>query len=288
MGVRLDERWLREKMTLATHSVDVSVRTRSQDELIMMLQSTETLETWGRGLARKYGRVNDWEELTQVITEHLIRYVRTMAPDRADHFDQVERVAAHLYFHSKDAVVAWLDSAAVTVASAMAGASRRHRRSHIARNEFIAKFGREPSAHELVAWMNAEAYRTRKDPQKQGMLVTPQDVEGVALNPYSVDYQADGELTDGRGIPTDDTATRARGELSVTIRQLGVLADEMYPEVTEPTVREVLSVWMDLVLDNEVPSILAVSTQLDLSRPRARERMQQVEGVLARLRTELN
>lgn len=286
MGIRLDEGNLREMLHLAVRTVDPTERQRSQDAFLSYLHDTETLETWGRGLANHYGRPRDWEDFVQVVSEELVRYIRSMSPESAGKFEEIDRVAAHLYFKAKAAVASWLDSPAVTVATAMAGISRRYRQSIVARNEYIAQHGREPSDAELVEHINAHAYATRKDPKKQGALVTESDVAGTMLQPYSMDWQTpDGDFAaDSFGSPTDDVGVRERGELSVTVRRLGELSDEMFPQIVSPTVREVLAVWMDFVLDNEPLTVTAVASYLQVPRQTAKERMGQVDQVLARVR----
>lgn len=283
MGVRLDESDLRSILVLSVNDGDPAEQAKHQDRLIRHLYDTETLEVWGRSLAKHYGRPNDHEEITQVVTEELIRYVRTITPDL---LSQIDRVATHLYFKAKTAVVRWLDSPAVTVAGQMSGISRRYRQSMVAKGEFIAKFGREPSDRELVEYINTRVEATRKDAAKQGALVSEADVSGRMLSAYSMDHQiGDGEYAaDSFGTPTQDDTVRGRGELAMTVQLMGTIADRMFGEVSGPSVREVLAVWMDFVLDNEPPTVTAIAAALSINRQQARERMRQVEAVLAAVR----
>ncbi|MBN9214117.1 MAG: hypothetical protein J0J04_04750 [Microbacterium sp.] len=281
MGVKLDDTYLRSLLERAVHASDPTGARSTQDELVTHLYKSETFEVWGRGLANHYGRPDDHQDITQVITEEIIRYVRAMTPET---FASIDRVAAHLYFKAKTAVVRWLDSPAVTVASQMSGISRRYRQSMVARGEFTAKYNRVPTDRELVEFINAKVSATRKDAAKQGALVSESDVSGRMLQSYSMDHQpADGE-GDGFGTPTQDDSVRGRGELAVTVRRLAELADKTYPDAAEPTVREVLSVWMEFVLDNEPPTVTAIAAKFDIPRPLARERVRQVDSVLAIMR----
>lgn len=283
MGVRLDEGDLRSFLELSVNAGDPTEQAKHQDRLIQHLYDSETLEVWGRSLAKHYGRPHDHEEITQVVTEELLRYVRTIT---ADTVSQIDRVATHLYFKAKTAVVRWLDSPAVTVAAEMSGISRRYRQSMVAKGKFIATYGKEPTDRELVDFINARVESTRKDAAKQGALVSEADVSGMMLSAYSMDHQVgDGEYAaDSFGAPTQDGTVRGRGELAVTVQLMGTIADRMFGEVSSPSVRTVLAVWMDFVLDNEPPTVTAIAAKLSINRQQARERMRQVEAVLAEVR----
>lgn len=281
MGAKLDEGTLRSFLERAVGSADPTERQAAQDALIAHLYSLDVFEVWGRNLAKHYGRPNDWEDVGQVITEELISYVRQITPEIVDNID---RVAAHLFFKAKTSVVRWLDSPAVTVASEMSGISRRYRQSMVARGEFIAKFEREPSDRELVEYINTKVTATRKNAAKQGALVSESDVSGRMLQSYSMDHQlGDGE-GDAFGRPTEDSTVRTRGELSITTRRLADIADARFGAVSNPTVREVLHAWMEFVLDNEPPTVSAIATKLQIGRPLAKERMRQVDAVLEIMR----
>ncbi|AUG29547.1 MULTISPECIES: hypothetical protein [Microbacterium] len=281
MGARLDEGTLRSYLERAVESSDPDVRQVHEDAFLTYLYTLDVFEVWGRSLARHYGRTNDWEEVRQVITEELISYIRQITPETVG---SIDRIAAHLYFKAKTSVVRWLDSPAVTVASEMSGISRRYRQSMVARSEFVTKFEREPSDRELVEYINTKVTATRKNAAKQGALVSESDVSGRMLQSYSMDHQlGDGE-GEGFGRPTEDSTVRVRGELSITTRRLAEIAEARFGAVTEPTVREVLHVWMEFVLDNEPPTVSSIAVKLQITRPLARERMRQVDSVLAILR----
>lgn len=283
MGAKLIEADLRSFLEQAVSSADPADRQSHEDRLLSYLYESETFEVWGRSLAKHYGRPGDWEETSQVLTEEVVRYVRSITPEI---LETVDRVAAHLYFKAKTAVVRWLDSPAVTVASEMSGISRRYRQSMVARSEYIAKFEREPSDRELVEYINTKVTAARKNAAKQGALVSEADVSGRMLQSYSMDHQlGDGEGDGaGFGVPTQDDTVRGRGELAMTVRRLAEIADERFGNVSEPTVREVLVVWMEFVLDNEPPTVTAVAASLGIPRQQARERMRQVDAVLAIMR----
>lgn len=285
MGVRLNEGDLRSLLRLAVLSELPEDRLLHQDRLIEHLYSTETLEVWGRGLAKHYGRPGDHEEITQVVSEEVIRYLRVID---AETLEQVDNVATHLFFKGKVAVVRFLDSPAVTVATAMSGVSRRYRQSMVARQEFVATFSRDPSNAELVEFINARIRLTRKNPEKQGALVTEDDVSGRMLHPHSMNLNIEDSDSPAEsfGTPTQDNTVRERGELAVTVHRLGQVADDLFPKVHSPSVREVLAVWMEFVLDNEPPITTEIAARLSVSRQTASERMKMVERVLEAIRGE--
>lgn len=286
MAVHLADEELRALLETAAAEVDIDERARQANLLIEHLETSETIEAWARSLARTYGRPQEYQEFAQVIYEALIVYSREIDQQT---LDSVDRVATHLYFKAKTAVVTWLDSSAVTVATRMSGFSRRYRQAMAARSEFMGTFGKEPTDQELVNYINGKALRTRADAAKQGALVTVDDVTGKALSPYSMEHTlGDGEYAaDSFGAPSTDEDIQARGELSLTVRALGMLADQMYGTNQSPTTREVMAAWMELVLANEPPTMTAIAARFGMNRQQARERMNQVDAVLARLRDEL-
>lgn len=281
MGVQLDDRTLRSYLEGAVASGDPESHKQHCDDLVAYLFESEMIEVWGRRFANHYGRPGEYQEFIQVISEELIRYVRTINDDT---LDAIDNVAKHLYFKAKTAVVRWLDSPATTVAQQMSGISRRYRQAMVARSEYMAKFHRDPSNRELVEYINSKMLATRKDAAKQGALVTEADVTGQMLHPYSMDLQPEDGEGDGFGAPTQDDTVRNRGELAMTVRRLAQIAEQMFGDVAAPTVTEVLTVWMDFVLDNEPPTVTAIAARFGIDRPHARERMRQVDEVLATLR----
>lgn len=283
MAVQLAEDELRGYLELVLEAPDMESRARRGNDLISHLTSTETLETWARSFAKLYGRPAEHEEFAQVIAEKLIVYIRNIDQET---LDSIDRVATHLFYKSKTAVQTWLDSPAITVAQQMSGHSRRYRQAMAARGEYMSRFNKEPTDRELVDYINAKVTATRVNAVKQGALVTVDDVTGKMLTPYSMDHTiGDGEYAaDSFGTPTPDDDIQHRAELSVTVRALGQYADEMFGTQQEPTAREVLAVWMEHVLDNKTPTVTAMAERFGLNRQKARERMNQVEAVLARMR----
>lgn len=281
MSAKLDEGTLRSFLERSVGASDPAERQAAQDDLVSHLYELQVFEIWGRNLANHYGRPADWEDVRQIITEELIRYARQITPETVQNID---RIAAHLFFKAKTAVVRWLDSPAVTVASEMSGISRRYRQSVVARGEFIAKFDRDPTDRELVAYINTKVTATRKNAAKQGALVSESDVSGRMLQAYSMDHQLGEGDGDGFGRPTEDSSVRTLGELSITTRRLAEIADAHFGTATQPTVREVLGVWMEFVLDNEPPTVSSIATRLSVPKGVARERMRQVDAVLAIMR----
>lgn len=289
MGIRLAEDTLRDWMNSIAGAADDDARIDAVGQILSYLSETETLEVWGRSLARRYGRTDDHEELTSVLTEGLLVYLRKVD---AETVDAIASVAKHLFWRAKTAVVTWLDSPAVTVASEMSTISRRHRQALVARGDYYLEHGREPSDAELVQYANEKTLSSRKDAAKQSALLTVADVSGRMLTPYSMNYSVlgtDAEFTsDGLGLPTTDASVKARGELSITVRRMGDLADELFGTASPglPSVREVMGDWMEQVLIGETPTISGIARRFGINRDQARVLMSKVEHVLARLRTD--
>jgi DNA-directed RNA polymerase specialized sigma subunit len=284
MGVTLNEDLVRALSIKGTRGGSAHSRLKAQNELINYLHNERVLEVWGRSLARYYSRKSesDVADIISVVTEGVITHIREISMETVD---RVDRFGPHYWYVAKGAVVKYLDSAATTVATAMSGVSRRHRQAMSAKAEFTALYKREPSDPELIEYVNRKVAESRKDAAKQGAIVTAADIEGTYLRPYSMDFKkssADDSNTDGDhyGKPTEDDSVRARGELAITIQQLGVQCDEMFEEQHASQVRAVLGVWMDLVMDNEIPGPSTIAARLGVEVSTVRKYLRDVDALL--------
>lgn len=278
MGVQLNDDEMRAHLVRIVNADGEAARKAAADALILDLHSKEVLELWGRNLARHFGRPSDHEEVTSVITEALLMLARNLT---ADELAKVRQVASYLYFRAKAAVTGWLDSPAVTLATEMSGISRRHRMARVAVRELREKLGREPEPAEVVRFVNERAMASRKDASKQGALITVDDVDGMQLRSYSMDYSGgdDSDMNDSFGTPDDGGVTLA-AEASLTVAQLEQRADVALKPAEATEVKRVLSVWVRLVMAGETPTAVAISKALGLSRRSASARLTQVNGLL--------
>ncbi|WP_159604635.1 hypothetical protein [Agromyces humi] len=95
--------------------------------------------------------------------------VEATEPPIVNYYSYLQKIAqrsAFAFFHSSER----------TGFSSASGASRRLSKINKTRKELTISLGREPSDIEVVEEVNRQAYATRKDPQKQGALVTLADL----------------------------------------------------------------------------------------------------------------
>jgi hypothetical protein len=282
MSIQLDENEFRAHLNRIVAADTETARNRAADELIVELHYREVLEQWGRYLAGNFGRPNDWDEFTSVITEALLVHVRSLTPED---LTKVHTVGSYLFWRGKAAVQLWLDSPAVTFAAQMSGISRRHRMARAAVREMRKKLGREPDAAEVVEYVNTRALATRKNPVKQGALITVEDVEGAMLRTYSMDYTAsDSEANDSFGA-TDDGGVTIAGEVALTVAQLDAQVDRMFIGDEASMVKETLELWVKLVLTREAVTSVTISRLLGISRRGASQRIRLVNDVMSAFRS---
>lgn len=284
MSVELNESELRAHLIRIASAAEGDERHSVADELLVYLHSIEALELWGRNLARHFGRPAEHEEVTSVITEALMKELRAIDADR---LEKVGQVRSYLYYRAKASVQAWLDSPAVTLASEMSGITRRHRTARVGVRELRANLNREPEPEEVVSFVNNRlvAARGRDAAVKSGALITVEDVEGTALRTYSMDYSEDSELNDSFGAPDDGQVT-LRAEVGLTVTQLQQRAVRMFGPDEGDEVREVLALWVRMIIAGEQPTVVAVSRQFGLSRRAASTRLRQVNAVLTAFRAD--
>lgn len=279
MGVILSETLMRRALErIAT--TDGELRTRATNALIVKLHEREVLKVWGQNLAAHYGRRSDAEDITGVVNEAVLVAVTTLTTER---LSIAENAVSYLYFQAKAAVALWLDSPAVTIASAMTGVSRRHRLAQAARAELTSLTGAEPTVDEIIEHVNNRLLETRKDARKQGVLISREDVDGRWLRPHFAMSAATGfELAGGWHAPEDDYTTPA--EAAITVAQLQRTAEQMFPGRDGVAIADAIAEWSQMVLDGERPTAVLMSARLGVSRRTASERIRQVDEVLAAFR----
>lgn len=281
MSIQLNDEEIRAHLSRIVAATTEKERHAAADSLVVDLRDKEALEQWGRFLASRYGRQQDWEDFTSVITEALLLHARSLT---AEELAKVKTVAAYLYYRGRAAVQKWLDSPAVTFAAEMSGVSRRHRMARAAIKEMRTNFGREPETSEVVDYVNTRALANRANAVKQGALISADDVDGVMLRPYSMDYtSSDSEAPDSFGTPDDGNVT-ITAEVALTITQLGARARTMFGADEGVLVTQTLRVWADLVLAKEQITPTVISRQLGIGRRTAMLRLQQVDAVLTAFR----
>lgn len=249
-------------------------RKQAGDKLLLTLHESGIIRIWGDSLTHHFVRP-DAEETIQVITEAFVDLARNIT---AEEVAVIEAPARYLYYQAKRAVRTWIDSPAVTLASKMAGVSRRFRAAKMAQQELREKIGGEPTAAEVVEYANEKAYESRKNPMKQGALLTVDDVEGTMLRPYSPDYLRE----DGRPaleLTADDTL-ETQVEASFTVHQLGKLAIDTYGRDEGAEVRAFLNTWSAMILEGEPPTVASLQRAHNVSRNVAKQRLGQIEGIL--------
>lgn len=274
MRVVLNDDQIRHMLEAIVSAENDDARIQAGDRLLLTLHESGVIDVWGNSLTRHFVRP-DAEETIQVVTESLVELARNIT---AEEVAVIDVPARYLYYQAKRAVRTWIDSPAVTLASKMAGVSRRFRAAKMAQYELRKKTGEEPTPAEVVKYANEKAHATRKNPMKQGALLTVEDVEGTKLRPYSSDFERD----NGRGakeIPADDTM-ETQVEASFTIHQLGKLAIETYGRDEGAHVRSFLNTWSEMILDGETPTVASLQRTHDVPRRVAKERLEQVEKLL--------
>lgn len=287
MSVQLDNEVLRGHLRAIVDAADGPSRSAAADALIVGLVQSEVLEVWGRNLSRHYGRPNDHEEATSVLTERLLNVARSLTQRE---FDAISTPASFLYFQAKAGIQKWLDSPAVTLASEMSGIARRHRRARVAARELREKLGREPEASEVVAFANERALQTRKDAARQGALISVADVEGVLLRAYSMDYSDGDRDSDSRdmedrfGTPNDGGLELA-AEVSFTVTQLQDHAARAHHGEERDEVQAVIGAWAQLILEGEPTTASALSSRTGIGRHQIPRRLAQMNAVLEGFRS---
>lgn len=127
---------------------------------------------WAPRLCRDFGHgdPNHLDDIVAVCAEHTFRLLREkMEPPRGGW-------GPYVYGACRHHVSAYFQSSAVTPASGMTAALRRHAHVKSHYNRMQDMTGVRPSASDAVAAANEETRRTRGDAARQGALVTEEDL----------------------------------------------------------------------------------------------------------------
>ena len=278
MNARLDERHVSDLLGACARAEDDSARQKAASALVTYLWEVDVLSAWSVNLSRRYSAAVDVEEMKQVLAEGILARARKIT---VGEFEQLQKPSAHLWFACKRAAEAYCDSGAVTLAGHMTGVSRRHRRAQKARQDYVAEFGVEPSAQEVVEWANKRSYQTVENPVKAGVLLTVSDVEGTGVRGHSLDDEA---FTGNARVSSPDRSEES-ATVALTAKQIIVLVAELHedPKVAHE-VAKALDAWIDLVASGEAPTTTALARELGCSQARAVEHNTMIQSVLRAFR----
>lgn len=263
-------------------------RTVRVNEVIERLAADQTLEVWGRAIARRYASSGiDWEDATSTLTIGLIRKLHDLTPET---FNAIRMpILSRLYYWAKDAVSDWADSSAVTLAQGMVGISRRHRSAQKKRQEMVAALGREVTPAEVVEAYNSDVLAHRTNAAKQGEIIDVGDVTGVYLRRGTlVEQRPDDPYADGDWFvseaDTGEEDLETASEVASTMQLLERDARCQFDPPHSETVVQTLQVWSQIVLAGETPSARAVAKVMHVSRDRAGDLLRDVNGLLEAFR----
>lgn len=277
MAVTLDENDLRARLI---DIVEADDRAPLVSAFVDHLARVEILEVWAREVARSLSRIDEYEEFGQVAAEAIINRLNEI--DR-EQVDAISVVAAHLYYVCRRACTVHVDSPAVTVAQGMSGISRRYRESRKHRSDYYRDHGTEPTDAELVEYINQKVSARRKDAAKQGALVSEADINGQMLRSYSTDYTIDGS-TEEPPIGQTDGGLDQQVLLTMTINQIGAIADEMFGTHGDPPLRAAIASWTMLVSSGTRPTAISLAEDLGVNRRRSGNLVHKIEAVLTEFR----
>lgn len=254
-------------------------RKRQIDLVIGYLLTTGTLRIWGRHIANERNCRDDHvrEDLVSVIAERLVTLLQKVG---AADLVRVNDWAPFLYGVSKNAVLDYLNSGQMTVASGMAGASRRANTVKIARRDLVATLSREPTNDEIIAYANARAYSELKDPAKQGALLSAADFTDVHDTSTSLDLS----LENGFDIADPHNTLERKVEASMAAHRVAALCASHHPG--DQDLAAVVKTWLNLALTGERVTVLHISNITGLSRSAVSEAMAKLNEVLALMRAE--
>lgn len=149
-----------------------------------------------------------------------------------------EGLAHALYARFMDRVKAETESSAWLGSRGMSSQVRRHRALAAHADRMRDELGREPSRTEVVESFNAKMRASRKDPSRQGMIASVEDLDRVRVLPLdSTENVSTAAHEDDMPLATEDakplvaaTLRRARGE-------------------AEPVLLMVVEAWLGHLLD---------------------------------------
>lgn len=251
-------------------------RKRVVNTVIEYLVTTNTLDMWTEALSNQVGYhdINGREDVGSVIAEKLLV---TLHAAQAGTTQRVTNWAGFLYGLSKNAVLDYLASGQVTVASGMSSATRRQTVVGVTRRKLVAELGREPSRAEIIERANSHITATRSNPKKQGALITEADFDHSTQRSADVEDQFALTTTHGATKEIED-----RAEVAVAARKLSAIASELYPDYAN--MGAFMETWMHLNLTGERASLAALAEGTGMSKASTKQYFDALEVILERMR----
>lgn len=236
-------------------------RRAAASAVVDALARGRTLAKWGYAVHRQHDRrvaTHSVADVTQTFALAILEALNALDAGNA----AIRRPLAWLHGVASRAARGVAISGAVTPMAGMAGAAARRRRYAIARSQLSERLDREPTPREVVDHANAHAVATRKNPAKQGALLTLAD----ASYPRAVDVH-DKTLhvgaTDG-GLERVEMRVDVRIALARAVDAIERLADG--PQQRELALRA-LGAWADIAADGEDPNRTVVARALGYKYP---------------------
>lgn len=170
-------------------------RQRARDEFVVSRQ--RLFRTIAFRLCRNYGisPQEHMEDVTQVVAEEAIEWINKLMDDRED-LTKVLNWEGMLHVRSKQTVRTWMDRN-LTPASGMISVSRRVRMLNAVRDEMRQSMSDEPTKQQIVDEHNRRMRASRKDPERQGVIATVDDLIITGRSVNVDDHEQVGPMEDG-------------------------------------------------------------------------------------------
>lgn len=171
-----------------------SRRTAARDEFIGSRE--QLFKTIARRLCRNFGIqiALHMDDVQQIVAMEAIAWVDEMM-ENPESIDEIMNWEGMLHARAKASVRSWHDSN-LSPASGMISVNRRIRVLNQVRDEMRAA-GSEPTDHEVVDEHNRRMRAARKDPARQGMIATIEDLRLAATAANIDDHDRMGPMEDG-------------------------------------------------------------------------------------------
>jgi len=118
-------------------------------------------------------------DVSSVVFEAALKLVNDVLANRDGRLTAVRVFEAYLTRYIQAEMKPYTGSEAMMPAAGMHSVSRRRIRYENFRERLFHETGREPTVDEVVEAANTDAFRTRKDPKRQGILLTSADARAV-------------------------------------------------------------------------------------------------------------
>lgn len=205
------------------------------------------------------------DDVVQLVAIECMKMIDEVLADPSS-IEDIVRFDGRLHHRARPAVRTYADGAASGEgASGATAKARRVRELSRTRAALRAELNAEPTDVQVVEETNARMRRLRKDPARQSMICSMDDLTSTQVT--TLDDEA------GRGYVRDEPPL-ARHE---THRALSVLADRACR--IDPALADVAMSWLGGVYDEKVASartVRQIATDLSMPRARVEELMPQV------------